>query len=73
MDIRHAWFSDNALFTAQTLWKLEGHDPRWERIIKAIVRDHAHFLERGQFVCDEYEPDFITYVEKNVPALKCAT
>ena len=41
VDIRHAWFAANALFTAQTLWKLQGDDPRWERIIKAIIRDYA--------------------------------
>ena len=72
VDTRHAWFSVNALFTAQTLWRLEGHDPRWERIIKAIVRDHAHFLQRGQLACDEYEPDFIKYIGENVPDMKCA-
>ena len=73
VDLRHAWFSVNALFTAQTLWRLEGHDPRWERIIKAIVRDHASFLTRGSLACDEYEPDFIEYIKTSVPAMKCAS
>ncbi len=71
IDLRHAWFAANALFTAQTLWKLQGHDPRWERIIKAIIRDHAIFLERGTLACDEYEPEFIKYIDSNVPAMKC--
>ena len=73
VDIKHAWFAANALFTAQTLWKLQGDDPRWERIIKAIIRDHAIFLRHGNFACDEYEPEFINYIKTNVPALKCAT
>jgi len=73
VDIRHAWFAANALFSAQTLWKLEGHDPRWERVIKAIIRDHAIDLEKGDFACDEYEPEFIRYIDANVPTMKCAT
>ena len=72
VDIRHAWFAANALFTAQTLWKLQGDDPRWERIIKAIIRDYASYLERGKLACDEYEPEFISYIKSNIPALKCA-
>lgn len=47
VDVRHAWFAANALFTAQTLWRLQSDDPRWERIIKAIIRDFARYLERG--------------------------
>ena len=73
VDVRHAWFAANALFTAQTLWRLQGDDPRWERIIKAIIRDFARYLQRGNLACDEYEPEFIDYIKTNVPALKCAT
>ena len=52
----YAW---EGLFTAQTLWKPEGHDPRWQRIIKAIIRDHAINLEQGHLACDENEPELI--------------
>jgi len=72
LDIRHAWFATNAIFTSQAVWKMVGSDPRWERIIRAMVRDHENYLQRGALACEEYDPEFIKYVAKNVPALKCA-
>ena len=72
VDVRHAWFAVNGLFTAQAIWTLVGDDPRWKRIVNAIIRDHTVFLQRGNLPCDEYDPAYIEYVRASVPALKCA-
>jgi len=40
VDARYEWFATHALFTAETLWGLVGEDPRWERAIHSILREH---------------------------------
>ena len=73
VDVRYGAFATNALFTAETLLALVGDDPRWQRAIDAILRQHRSYLMQGDgFVCGDYTPDFVKYVQMRVPELKCA-
>ena len=72
VDARYAWFAAQSLTTAQTLWFLVGSQPRWQRSINAIVRQHHSYLRSGAFVCDDFCPDFVDYLRKRVADLKCA-
>ena len=71
-DARYSWFSTHALFTAETLWSLVGDDPRWERAIDSILRQHHGYLVQGGFACGDYSPAFVSYIHTKVRDLKCA-
>jgi hypothetical protein len=72
VDVRYAWFAAQSLTTAQTLWFLVGRQPSWQRSINAIVRQHHSYLRSGAFVCDDFWPDFVSYLRTRVAELKCA-
>ena len=54
VDARYGWFATHAFFTAETLWGLVGDDPRWERAVASILRQHRGYLEQGVFACGDY-------------------
>jgi hypothetical protein len=72
VDVRYAWFAALSLTTAQTLWLLVGRQPNWQQSINAIVRQHHSYLRSGAFVCDDFSPDFVSYLRTRVRELKCA-
>jgi len=72
VDARYAWFAAHSLTTAQTLWLLVRSQANWQRSINAIVRQHRSYLRSGAFVCDDFSPEFITYLRTRVADLKCA-
>src|SRR5215469_13345668 len=72
VDVRYAWFAAYSLTTAQTLWLLVGRQANWQRSINAIVRQHHSYLQSGEFVCDDFCPDFVDYLRNRVTELKCA-
>jgi len=72
VDARYAWFAAQALTTAQTLWLLVARHPTWQRSINAIVRQHQPYLESGHFVCDDFDPDFVSFLRTRCTGLKCA-
>ena len=72
VDARYQWFATHALFTAETLWNLVGKDPRWQRAIDSILRQHRSLLVQGDFVCGDYTPDFVKYIRDRIRELKCA-
>ena len=72
VDARYEWFATHALFTAETLSGLVGDDPRWQRAIDSILRQHHGYLTQGGFPCGDYSPDFVKYIQSRVPEVKCA-
>ncbi len=72
VDVRYAWFAAQSLTTAQTLWLLVGRQANWQRSINAIVREHYSYLRSGAFVCDDFMPEFVRYLQTRVAGLKCA-
>ncbi len=72
-DARYEWFATHALFTAETLSGLFGEDPRWERAIDSILREHRSYLVQGAFACGDYSPSFVKYIQSRIPELKCAS
>jgi hypothetical protein len=72
VDAQYAWFAANAVVTAQTLWQLVGTRPDWQRSINAIIRHHESYLRSGAFTCDDFAPEFVTYLRQRVPGLRCA-
>src|SRR5262245_41883754 len=72
VDARYAWFAAHSLNTAQTLWLLVGRQPSWQRSVNAIVRQHRSYLRSGTFVCDDFSPEFVSYLRTRVADLKCA-
>ena len=71
-DARYERFATNAVFTAETLWVLVGHDQRWQRAIDAILREHRGYVVQGVFACKDFTPEFVNYIRVRVPELKCA-
>ena len=72
VDVRYAWFAAQALTTAQTLWILVARHPSWQRSINSIVRQHQSYLESDHFVCEDFDPDFVSYLRTRLTRLKCA-
>lgn len=72
VDPPYAWFAAHALTTAQTLWTLVGHQVQWQRAINAIIRQHRSYLRSGVFVCDDFAPEFVSYLRHRVAGLRCA-
>lgn len=72
LDARYAWFAAHALVTAQTLWELVGRQPKWQRSVDAIVRQHHAYLRSGLFVCEDFSPAFVEHLRASVPDLECA-
>lgn len=72
VDVRYAWFAAHALNTAQTLRILVGHQVDWQRSIDAIVRQHRCYLRSGAFVCDDFSPEFVSYLRERVADIRCA-
>jgi len=72
VDVRYAWFAAQSLTTAQTLWLLVGGQEIWRRSIDAIVRQHHSYLRSGAFVCDDFAPEFVSYLRTRVADLNCA-
>lgn len=72
VDPRYGWFAAHALHTAATLRTLVGHQPEWERAIHAIVRQHRAYLRSGEFVCEDFAPEFVRYLRQQEPDLRCA-
>ncbi len=72
VDVRYAWFAAQALTTAQTLWLLVGSQPNWQRSLNAIVRQHQSYLRSGALVCDDFSPEFVSYLRTRVTDLRCA-
>ncbi len=72
VDPAYAWFAAHALVTAQTLWTLVGAQAEWQRAINAIIRQHRPYLRSGAFVCDDFAPEFVSYLRQRVADLNCA-
>ena len=72
VDARYGWFATHAFFTAETLWGLVGNEPPWQRTIDSILRQHRGYLEQGVFTCGDYRPDFVKYMQTQIPGLTCA-
>ena len=72
IDPAYVWFAALALTTAQTLWTLVGHQVQWQRAINAIIRQHRSYLRSGAFVCDDFAPEFVSYLRQRVADLRCA-
>lgn len=72
IDAQYAWFAAQAITTAQTLWTLVGNQESWQRSINAIIRQHRSYLRSGAFVCDDFTPEFVSYLRGKVADLKCA-
>lgn len=72
VDTQYAWFAAQSLATAQILWLLVGRQPNWQRSINAIVRQHRSYLRSGAFVCDDFSPQFVSYLRTREASLKCA-
>ena len=70
VDDKYKWFATHALFTAETLWRLEGDDENWQRAINSIIRQHRGYLEQGAFPGDDFQPEFVNYLRKRVSGLK---
>ena len=72
IDAAYGWFAAQALTTAQTLWILVGKRADWQRSINAIVRQHQSYLRSGAFVCDDFAPEFVSYLRERVADVRCA-
>jgi len=72
IDAKYGWFAAHALTTAQTLWIMVGHQVDWQRSINAIIRQHQPYLRSGAFVCDDFAPEFVSYLKERVANLRCA-
>lgn len=72
VDAQYAWFAAHALNTAQTLHTLVGRQPDWQRSINAVVRQHRSYLRSGAFVCDDFSPEFLSYLRERVADVRCA-
>jgi hypothetical protein len=72
VDARYAWFAAQALTIAQTLWLLVGREANWRRSVNAIVRQHHSYLRSEVFVCDDFSPEFVSYLRTQAPGLRCA-
>ena len=72
IDARYGWFAAQALTTAQTLRVLVGDQGDWQRAVNAIIRQHRPYLRSGAFVCEDFTPEFVSYVRARVADLKCA-
>jgi hypothetical protein len=72
IDARYGWFAAQALTTAQTLRALVRDQADWQRAINAIIRQHRPYLQSGAFVCEDFTPEFVSYVRARVPDLRCA-
>jgi hypothetical protein len=72
VDLQYAWFAAHAMVTAQTLWQLVGDRSDWQRSINAIIRQHETYLRSGHFVCGDFATDFVNYLRRRVPDLRCA-
>jgi hypothetical protein len=70
IDPQYGWFAAQALFTAQTLWTLVGHQAAWQRAINAIVRQHRPYLRSGAFVFADFAPEFVSYLRERVADLR---
>ena len=70
-DTRYEWFVAHALFTAETLWLLVGDDPRWQRTVDALLRQHESYLKQGLLPCGDYSPEFVSYMQGRLPSLQC--
>ncbi len=71
VDVQYACFAVEALATAQILWTLVRHQEDWQRSIKAIVRQHRSYLRSGAFMCSDFNPEFVLYLQAQVTNLKC--
>jgi hypothetical protein len=71
VDPQYGWFAANAVVTAQTLWKLVGDKPDWQRSVNAIIRQHETYLRSGLFECGDFAPEFVGYLRERVPDLRC--
>ena len=47
-------------------------DARYEWAIDSILRQHRSHLVQGVFVCGDYTPAFVKYIQNRIPELKCA-
>lgn len=72
IDAQYGWFAAHALTTAQTLWILVGNQVDWQRSINSIIRQHQPYLRSGAFVCDDFAPEFVSYLKEKVANLRCA-
>lgn len=72
VDARYAWFAANALNTAQTLGILAGYQADWQPAIDSIIRHHQPYLRSGLFVCDDFKPEFISYIRTKAEEVRCA-
>ncbi len=72
VDLAYGWFAAHALTTAQTLWTLVGRQAEWQRAINGIIRQHRSYLRSGAFVCDDFAPEFVSYLRQRVAGLRCA-
>jgi hypothetical protein len=63
---RKQWLTNDAFFTAETLYNLRSEDGGWRETAKGLILNRRGVIDSGQFDCDKYSPDFVKFVREEV-------
>jgi hypothetical protein len=61
---KYVMFASNTLFTAETIYNMEGAEPSWKQTVKGLVDNHLPFVFSNEFPCNEYDVRFIAFIRK---------
>jgi hypothetical protein len=65
------WLTNDALFTAETLYNLRSSDPGWRETAKGLILNRRKLIDNGYFDCEKYGPDFVKWVQNIVQRDPC--
>ncbi len=63
---RNQWLTNDAFFTAETIYNLKSTDNGWRETAKGLILNRRSVIDTGQFDCDKYAPAFVKFVQDEV-------
>jgi hypothetical protein len=60
------WLTNDAFFTAETLYNLRSDDGGWRETAKGLVLNRRAVIDSGRFDCEKYSRDFVKFVREEV-------
>jgi hypothetical protein len=63
---RQEWLTNDAFFTAETLFNLRSDNGGWRETAKGLILNHRALIDHQQFDCEKYSTEFVEFVRNEV-------
>ena len=68
---RNQWLTNEAFFTAETLYNLRNDDNSWLATAQGLILAHRELIDSRNFDCEKYSPGFVEFVQLTIKYNPC--